>query len=123
MSGENTRASERVKVEAFVKVSGDDGHQEYVFRTRDLSAGGLFLFTRVSHLYPFFVGAPLHIELYDFDQTVELKGLVVRIVQPGSPEAARYPSGFGVKIVELDDQNRERLERLIERAQRGEEIY
>src|SRR5579871_6817413 len=87
------RQHPRVAVDAFVRVlDSRNGAQklterEFVFRTRDLSEGGLFLYTRVGHLYPFFVGAALNIELYDFDHAVEFKAVVVRIVQPGSPEA------------------------------------
>jgi hypothetical protein len=119
------REHPRVAVDAFVKAmsSPKESDSEYVFRTRDLSMGGLFLYTRVGHLYPFYVGAPLLIELYDFDHAVEFKAVVVRIVQPGSPEAERFPSGFGVKIVEIDDANRRGLVSLIERAQKGDPIY
>ena len=62
----------------------------------------------------------LSIELYDYDCTVELKAVVVRIVESGSQEAERFPTGFALKLVEIDDANRRRLEELISRAQRGE---
>src|SRR4051812_42443750 len=101
------RQHPRVVVDAFVRIlsTGKESDREYVFRTRDLSLGGLFLYTRVGHMYPFYVGAPLSIQLYDFDHAVEFKAMVVRIVQPGTPESEGFPSGFGVKIVELDDAN------------------
>ena len=123
MSGENARAAERVKVEAFVKVQCDDGHQEYVFRTRDLSAGGLFLYTRISHVYPFKVGSTLVLDLYDYDESVTCKVVVVRVVEHGSAESDRYPTGFGVKIVECDYANRARLATMLERAKRGGDLY
>ena len=112
------RDAERVKVEAFVKVSGagDTGAQEYVFRTRDLSATGLFLFTRVSHIYPFKLGSTLQLELYDYDEFVTCKVVVVRVVEPGSAEADRYPTGFGVRITEISDENRAALRALITTA-------
>ena len=122
MSGENARAAERVKVEAFVKVSSDD-HQEYVFRTRDLSVGGLFLYTRVAHIYPFKIGSTLMLDLYDYDESVTCKVVVVRVVQHGSAESDRYPTGFGVKIVDLDDANRARLGAMLDRAKRGGDLY
>ncbi len=122
MSGENARASERVKVEAFVKVSSAD-HQEFVFRTRDLSVGGLFLYTRVAHIYPFKIGSTLVLDLYDYDESVTCKVVVVRVVQHGSAESDRYPTGFGVKIVECDDANRARLTTMLERAKRGGDLY
>jgi len=77
------RDAERVNVEAFVKISGT-GDQEFVFRTRDLSANGLFLYTRVSHIYPFKVGSTLQLELYDYDEFVTCKVVVVRVVESGS---------------------------------------
>jgi hypothetical protein len=119
---DHKRDSERVKVEAFVKVSGAD--REYVFRTRDISRSGLFLYTRVAHIYPFKIGSSLSLELYDYDDFMTCKVVVVRVVQPGSPEADRYPTGFGVRIVEADAQSRVHFERLIERiATTGEEPY
>src|SRR5438132_8623237 len=105
------RQHPRVTVDAFVRIMG--GEREFVFRTRDLSEGGLFLYTRVGHLYPFQVGSALQIELYDYDQAVEFRAVVVRIVEPGSPEAERFPAGFGVKIVEIEGAHRQRLEQLI----------
>ena len=60
---QTSRGAERVKVDAFVKVVGAD--REYVFRTRDLSKDGLFLYTKVAHAYPFKPGSRLDLELYD----------------------------------------------------------
>jgi c-di-GMP-binding flagellar brake protein YcgR len=114
----------RVALDAFVRVIGtSDSGREYVFRTRDLSQGGLFLYTRVGHLYPFQVGSALVVELFDFDRAVTFRCVVARIVEAGSPEAERFPMGFGVKIVEIDDQNRERLQQLLDRAAAGEDPY
>lgn len=118
------RAFPRVAIDAFVRVLGPNLQgREYVFRTRDLSPGGLFLYTRVGHLYPFRVGAALSIELYDFDRAVDFKAVVVRVVEPGSPEAEQFPMGFGVKIIEIDDANRARLDELLARAASGEGPY
>ncbi|HET6612350.1 MAG TPA: PilZ domain-containing protein, partial [Kofleriaceae bacterium] len=102
----SARDAERVQVEAFVKVSGGDGG-EFVLRTRDLSKSGLFLYTKVAHVYPFRTGSTLSLELYDYDQFVTCKVVVVRVVEPKSPEADRYPTGFGVRIIEMDDQSRD----------------
>ncbi len=114
----------RVALDAFVRVIGSDQEpREYVFRTRDLSHGGLFLYTRVGHLYPFAVGSALRVELYDFDHTVDFRAVVVRVVEPGSPEAERFPMGFGVRIVEIDDGNRQRLTEMLSRAAEGEDPY
>jgi hypothetical protein len=115
------RRHERVAIDAFVRVRG--AKREFVFRTRDLSRAGLFLYTKVGHLYPFEVGSELEIELYDFDGAVTLGGVVARIVQAGSPEAKRYPVGFGVRIVRIDEPDMARLDDLIARAARGEDPY
>jgi hypothetical protein len=120
---ENTRTAERVKVEAFVKVSGGNAHQEYVLRTRDLSTQGLFLYTRVAHHYPFKIGSTLLLELYDYDESVACKVVVVRVVEHGSAESDRYPTGFGVKIVECDDGNRARLHAMLDRAKKAGDLY
>jgi hypothetical protein len=123
--GSDGRRHPRVNLDAFVRVlgAGPAADREYVFRVRDLSMGGLFLYTRVGHLYPFYVGAGLMIELYDYDHAVEFRATVVRIVQPGTPESERFPAGFGVKIAEIDDENRARLNSLIDRARTGDPIY
>lgn len=117
------RQHPRVTVDAFVRILGEGSEREFVFRTRDLSVGGLFLYTRVGHLYPFKVGTALSISLFDYDHAVELRAVVVRIVDNGGAEAERYPAGFGVKVVELTEANKVALEQLIARAQRGEALY
>lgn len=110
----NTRTAERVKVDAFVKVSGAD--REFVFRTRDLSRTGLFLYTKVGHIYPFKVGSSLTLELYDYDCFVRCKVVVVRVVEAGSAEADRYPTGFGVRILDIRDADRVNLDKMIDQA-------
>ncbi|MBX3156941.1 MAG: PilZ domain-containing protein [Deltaproteobacteria bacterium] len=119
MSELRERAAERVRVDAFVKVHGADG-QELVFRTRDLSRNGLFLYTRVARAYPFKVGSTLELELYDYDQHVTCKVVVVRVVEPSSAESSTFPTGFGVRIVELDDASRAALAHMIDRIKSGE---
>src|SRR5450432_2873244 len=113
------RSAERVRVDAFVKVHGADG-QELVFRTRDLSEHGLFLYTKVARAYPFKIGSTLELELYDYDEAVTCKVVVVRVVDQGSTEASTYPTGFGVRIVELDGDGRARLDHMISRIKSGE---
>lgn len=119
MSDARERAAERVRVDAFVKVHGADG-QELVFRTRDLSETGLFLYTRVARLYPFKVGSTLELELYDYDQQVNCKVVVARVVDPGSPESATFPTGFGVRIIDCDEASRRTLAAMIARIKAGE---
>ncbi len=113
------RGAERVQVDAFVKVHGTDG-QELVFRTRDLSEGGLFLYTKVARAYPIKVGSTLKLELYDFDQHVDCTVVVVRVVEPGSDESSKFPTGFGVRITECSDAARTALRSMIERVKQGD---
>jgi len=103
-------------------VRGDRG-EELVFRTRDLSENGLFLYTKVARSYPFKVGSTLQLEVYDFDDSFSCKVVVVRIVEDGSPEATQYPTGFGVRIVELDEPTRKKLGDLIGRVRAGTAPY
>jgi hypothetical protein len=116
---ERERASERVRVDAFVKVHGA-GAQELVFRTRDLSDSGLFLYTRVARAYPFKVGSTLALELYDYDEHVSCTVVVVRVVESGSVESETFPTGFGVRIVDVDEPGRVTLSSMIQRIKSGE---
>jgi hypothetical protein len=118
---EEKRQHPRVPIDAFVTVQGAD--REYVFRTRDVSQGGLFLYTRVAHIYPFKVGSVLGVELYDYDRTVRAKAVIVRTVTDGTPEAARYPLGFGLRFIDLAPEDRDALGAMLERAQKGEGPY
>ena len=99
------------------------GGHELVFRTRDLSRSGLFLYTRVAQSYPFKLGSRLHIELFDYDQAIAFEVVVARVVEPGSPESERFPTGFGVRIVDPDDATQKKLESLIERIRAGAAPY
>ncbi len=110
-----TRAAERVRVDALVKMAGTEG-QELVFRTRDLSEHGLFLYTPVVSAYPLRVGSSLDLELIADEHEVQCKVVVVRVVEPGSAEAATFPTGFGVRIVELSDAGRAQIRALIEQV-------
>ena len=115
------RDGERVALDAFVKAAAGD--TELVFRVRDLSRSGLFLYTRVARSYPFRTGTTLALELFDFDQTLTLKVVVARVVEPGSPEAETSPTGFGVRIVDADAPPRARLEALIDRVKASGATY
>ena len=121
MSTGSARDGERVSVDAFVKAA--TGGHELVFRTRDLSRSGLFLYTRVAQSYPFKPGSRLQIELFDFDQAITLEVVVARVVEPGSPESDKFPTGFGVRIVNPDDETQQRLEALIDRIKSGGAPY
>jgi hypothetical protein len=80
----------------------------------------LFLYTRVARAYPFKVGSTLELELYDYDQHVTCKVVVVRVVEAGTDESSTFPTGFGVKIVDLDEASRSALADMIRRIKSGE---
>jgi hypothetical protein len=107
------RAHLRVPIDVFVRVAGAD--RDYAFRTRDVSAGGLFLYTRVGHLYPLSVGVAVTVELVDGGRVFTLRGEVVREVQPGTEEAQRYPAGFALRLQPIPEAERDAFERLIAR--------
>jgi hypothetical protein len=44
---------------------------------------------------------------------------VVRVVESGSAESDKFPTGFGVKIVDMDDPTRETLAAMISRIKSG----
>lgn len=122
MSRSHERSAERVRVDAFVKVHGEGG-QDLVFRTRDLSENGLFLYTKVARAYPFKVGSRLELDLYDHDGQVTCKCVVARVVEPGSAESGAYPTGFGVRIVDCSDEDRRALTAMIERIRMQGDVY
>ena len=122
MSRSHERSVERVRVDAFVKVHGEGG-QELVFRTRDLSEHGLFLYTKVARAYPFKVGSTLQLDLYDHDEQVNCTCVVARVVEAGSTESESYPTGFGLRILECSDDARARLRSMIARIKVAGDVY
>jgi hypothetical protein len=111
MTGE--RAAERVRLDAFVKIHSDA--EELVFRTRDLSEQGVFLYSALAQAYPIRVGTTLDLDLDE----VSCKAVVVRVVEPGSAEAKSFPTGFAVRITEIDEPSRGKLRALVSRAKTG----
>ncbi len=121
MSSADKRQHARVTIDAFVKIEG--GERAFVFRTRDISQGGLFLYTRVGHIYPFKVGNVVNVELYDYDRFARARAVVVRVVRDGSPEAERFPLGFGLRFIDIQPDDRAVLTDMIERAKQGQDPY
>jgi c-di-GMP-binding flagellar brake protein YcgR len=115
------RQHPRVTIDAFVKIEGGD--RAYVFRTRDISQGGVFLYTRVGHIYPFKVGNVVNVELYDYDRFARARAVVVRVVREGTPEAERFPLGFGLRFIDVGPEDRGVLGDMLERAKHGEDPY
>ena len=115
------RQHPRVAIDPFVRVFLDK--KAFVLRVRDLSRSGMFLYTTLGKSYPIHVGTAMRIELYDFDQTIRFRIIVVRAVDRNTDEGERFPVGFGVRIVEIDATNRGYLDSMIERGIRGETPY
>jgi hypothetical protein len=111
MTGE--RAAERVRLDAFVKIHADA--EELVFKTRDLSEQGVFLYSALAQAYPIRVGTTLSLDL----EEISCKAVVVRVVEPGSVEAQSFPTGFAVRITEIDELARGQLRALVKRAKTG----
>ncbi len=49
--------------------------------------------------------------------------VVVRVVRDGTPEAERYPLGFGLRFIDVLAEDRAVLDDMIERARKGEDPY
>ena len=92
--------AERVSLDAFV-IARTPGGDEWVFRTRDLSSTGLFLYTRVARAYPLKVGSTLELDVHDELASFRCTAVVARVVEPGSAEADRFPTGFGLHIISI----------------------
>ena len=60
---------------------------------------------------------------YDYDKFVTCKVVVVRVVESGSPEAEKYPVGFGVRIVEIADESRDKLGAMLDRVSKDGAAY
>lgn len=103
----NQRAEPRVAASVFVKAT--DGTRQFMLRTRDVSATGMFVYPRSADSDAFEVGTDLRLDLYDYDRFVSCRGVVVRRVASGSQEQSRYPVGYGVRIVAMDAPNRARF--------------
>ena len=113
-SSPERRGNERVKVDAFVKAHNTD--REFVFKTRDLSPNGVFLYTPVAMSYPFSIGAELELELFISEQYATCRAVVERVVEAGSSEAEQFPTGFGVRIIDVDDDSRGRIRSIIDKS-------
>jgi hypothetical protein len=101
--------AERVSLDAFVIARSPSG-EEWVFRTRDLSSTGLFLYTRVARAYPLKVGSTLELDVHDEAASFRCTAVVARVVEPGSAEADTYPTGFGLHFVTITGDARTSLD-------------
>jgi ubiquinone biosynthesis protein len=110
--GADRRGARRLDVDALVE--GTRAGRRYLFRTRDLSTSGLYIYTPIGHVYPFAVGEELAVELRHRDTTLRCQVIIARVIVEGTDEAYRFPPGFGCRFVHLDDAARATLERLLD---------
>lgn len=104
--GEERRASERIAVELWVEESTE--RELYFQRSGNISTGGMFLERTIPHAKGTVVN--LQFTLPGDSQPFRVRGEIVNV---GDDEETL---GMGVKFVDLDDGDRERLEAFIERA-------
>jgi uncharacterized protein (TIGR02266 family) len=79
--------------------------------TLDLSEGGIFLLTEKS--CPLGTRGSLKFRVSQFEEAFDLQAEVVRTVEPGA-EREGQQAGLGMRFLDLDDRDRERLQRLVE---------
>ena len=113
------RSAERVALDSMVLVRSVS--TDRVFRTRDLSTTGCFIFTKVTGGVAFEIGQAVELQLTGTIDgravSVRCSGEIARSVEPGTSEAQKFPTGLGVRITSCDPANRDQLERLL--AQRA----
>ncbi|MEZ4364878.1 MAG: PilZ domain-containing protein [Kofleriaceae bacterium] len=105
------RAAARVELDSPVMIRrGDD---DLLYRSRDLSATGLFLWSPHGDVRTAAVGEQLELLVHAMARPVRCRGEVARVVEPGSPEWASYPTGMGVRIVACAEADRAALDALL----------
>jgi hypothetical protein len=113
------RRAKRVSVDSMVLVRSVT--TDRVFRTRDLSETGAFIFTKVTAGNSFEVGQAVELQLTGTIDgravAVRCGAEIVRAVAPGTTEERAFPTGLGVRITSCDPANRALLDRLL--AQRA----
>ena len=113
------RSAERVALNSMVLVRTES--TDRVFRTRDLSATGCFIFTKVTGGAPFEIGEAVELQLTGTIDgspvSLRCSGEIARTVEPGTSEAETFPTGLGVRITACDPANLDQLQRLL--AQRA----
>ncbi len=109
------RTAERVSIDSMVLVRSVAADR--VFRTRDVSTTGCFIFTKVTNGAPFEVGQAVELQLTGSldgrGVSIRCQGAIARAVEPGSAEAQAFPTGLGVRITSCDAADRVQLERLL----------
>ena len=88
-----------------------------VFRARDVSSTGCFLFTKITAGTDLDVGAPVQLQLSGVvggvAVAVRCTGVIARHATPGTVEHDEFPTGVGVRITACDPANSELLEQLL----------
>jgi uncharacterized protein (TIGR02266 family) len=104
--GEERRSSERIPVEMWVEESTD--RELYFQRGANISVGGIFLERTIPHARGTIVN--LQFTLPDDTAPIRVKGEIVNVGEHSTE------LGMGVKFLNLDDHDRERILSFIQRA-------
>jgi len=118
IAADNRRRSPRIEVFAQAEVTGREVH---IMEVRNVSAGGIYLVGAPPEYPDLAPGVDLNLVIFgseegmgdDPDFNIICKARIIRI-DPGNP--GKRPPGFGATIDPLDENNRERLNRLLLRA-------
>ena len=113
------RKSPRIDVYAQAEVRGSD--QVSIMAVRNVSAGGVYLEGTADEYPDMKPGTEIDIVIFgseegrgdDPDFNIVCKGKVIRI---DSGFSGKRPAGFGVTIAPIDQDNRDRLTKLLMRA-------
>lgn len=80
--------------------------------TRDISAGGLFVKSKV--IPPLNSIIRINLKPPHFSAPIELKGRVVHIVDEKKAEVLKTVPGFGVEFIDLDSETKEMLKEVVD---------
>lgn len=109
------RAAERFRLDSIAIVRGSGGQ---VFRTRDLSELGVFLFSRSAPLFPLVPGHTFDLDVFGRTLAVRCRAVIARIAVPGGREEASHPHGFAARLL-YGDHARPRILDLVREVRRA----
>jgi hypothetical protein len=117
-AADNRRSSPRLEVFAQAEVVGKDVH---IVEVRNMSSGGIYLVGTTAEYPDLLPGVELDLVIFgseeglgdDPDFNITCKARIIRMDE-GYP--GKRPPGFGATIDPVDEINRERLNRLLLRA-------
>ncbi|MEZ4369096.1 MAG: hypothetical protein R2939_22855 [Kofleriaceae bacterium] len=109
------RAAERYALDSIAIVRGVGAQ---VFKLRDLSELGVFMWSSTRPLFDLRLGRTFDVDLFTHDESMRCHAVIVRLVEPGTREAFRHPHGFAARLI-YGDQTRPRIRELVRDARRA----